>query len=925
MTNSKAEDINKVSFASSTAHIQAPSSRLRFRKRIMTGVATLLAWWLFVVSVLAGLWDGNGGGGGNPAHAAAAASGWYGPEALFDGARPRVVVRPSDGDIFVIAETATSIIWSDSSGGYNPAVLFEDVTGNPVRVRAAFDNTNTLQVTWMSRSPTTGSYHVDYATISPRGAVSPTRNLTTELGHSRGAFGDIALSPTDGHLYVAMEFDGLVGVADSTDNGTTWGQLTTLGSADTPGVSNARVAVGGDGIVHMVYSTGPDIMAVDRNTNGVWSSQPTRLDNLGTPGGRAFWSGVAADSNSGDAYAVWQEDGPGGISGPSAISYARYDHTSHSWQSEIQNISHTLPTDGSSDLVPSVVVATPTSAGAGSGHSNSNSNSGSPNRNVVWVTWEAVNRGDGSGAAQSIYSTDQGQTFDPSHLLDITSADQHYYRGGPWSDATAGNGAVYWAGQLAGDDGSSYQVWLASTSAIGGGGPPGSLYPPAQGTATVRPVPTPTVPGWSRPNLHLYFKDAAAPSQSVSFGVKVTLLKLVRDPLTGTRGLQRLAASANTSGGESRVDFDATAFPSGLYFLELRRTDNDTLILPEDPTHPRSSGDLGNAEQLTAQVTPLELTKGSVIYVNTYFLAGGGGGTIVAVPLAEKHLVYYPPMNGVESDLGVVPTQTPGPSATPGIPPTYVGYGNGSFGTNAYTPAAGGGLIGGVDSANYGITPGSLPQRTASDYTPQPSPTTECRNGCISNQGGSANINRQGVIAVTAQAQTARAQMTAGVYQAGGDSGFRGAGSSSDVIATLPLFSNTSPAAVAASPTPLTPAVGNAVPRNGAGGGNNGNNSTSTGGDGGNKVKTSNNNDDGNNSSLPVVLIVLGGAAVLGFGVGPGLTALGAIKAKAAATTTGVVKLAAATSNPANTASSQAKVSSSISSSNTNSKEETEK
>ena len=415
-------------------------------------------------------------GGGNPidlgsgnSSTGAGVGGWSTLQPLMGAGYPTVVVRPTDGDVFVIGNNASTILLSHSLSNF--AVTQVPGAGgpdtDPIRPRGAFDaTTGTLHLVWMQR--VSGKYHNFYITYTASGQFGPLRDLTQEMGLANAGFGDLAISPlADGTFYLAQEFENLqVGISVSKDKGATWSRPVRLGTTNTPGVSGTRVAVDSkEGIVHLIWNTNTDLMARELLPSALGNSNsgssdmaaaalvasnwttPSRLDNLGTPGKRLFWPGLTVSNATADAYAVWQEDGPAGGEGPGEASFVHYDHITHQWQGEVKNVSHTTTTSTLTALAPAVVVGTPA--------------------NNVWVTWEYLNKGSENAGAGYVHSVDGGASFLPT-VGAGTLACTTFTRAGPWSDATASSvdGKIYWAGQLAGKSG-LYQAWLASTKSDG--------------------------------------------------------------------------------------------------------------------------------------------------------------------------------------------------------------------------------------------------------------------------------------------------------------------------------------------------------------------------------------------------------------------------------------------------------------------------
>lgn len=365
---------------------------------------------------------------------------WAGPSNIFAGTFPCVAVRPSDGDMFVIGtDYSNNIFYGDSAHNYAVTTI-DSVSGSaPARPRGIFDASGNLQLVWQQRNLSSGQYDTFYTTINTSNQVGTVRDLTLEMGYTTGKTPDIAVSPVDGHIYVAQEIDAArVNVIESDDGGAHFGNPATLGYGQ-PGNTGTRIAVDKNNILHFVFENGNDVYASER-INGTWTSGIV-VDSKGTPGNRSFWPSIAVGPN-GDAYVAWQEDSVA-VSGSSEISFARWDHNSQSWQPEIQNISQTH--SGVAARVPSVAVGP---------------------ENNVWVTWEVDTNGQGPAGGQYTYSTNNGQSFSNVDAI----SPQTYGRNGPWNDAAISNGQIYWVGQL-GDSSGNYSLWLANTKTDGSGTP----------------------------------------------------------------------------------------------------------------------------------------------------------------------------------------------------------------------------------------------------------------------------------------------------------------------------------------------------------------------------------------------------------------------------------------------------------------------
>ena len=132
-------------------------------------------------------------------------------------------------------------------------------------------------------------------------------------------------------------------------------------------------------------------------------------------------------------------------------------------------------------------------------------------------------------------------------------------------------------------------------------------------------APTPTVPSYERPNLHLYLVDGSGAAIS---GVQASLyvFRLQQGSDYGkdaTFEFVRLASGK--TGDAGRISFDVSSLLySDSYYLELREADG-VLIKPRDPDAPylMPTGQAPLVAQMD-DMQPLDLKSGLVVYVNQY-------------------------------------------------------------------------------------------------------------------------------------------------------------------------------------------------------------------------------------------------------------------------------------------------------------------
>lgn len=134
--------------------------------------------------------------------------------------------------------------------------------------------------------------------------------------------------------------------------------------------------------------------------------------------------------------------------------------------------------------------------------------------------------------------------------------------------------------------------------------------------STTFAAPTPTVPSWSRPNLHLYFFDEQDRSLA---SVKVCIYEESYN--AATKKLEVRSVLTGVSDVQGRASFDVTRLMPGVYYLELREADGN-LVLPKDPDLFVPGQSVGQPQQNPAltYMTGLDLNYGSVVYVKQYQL-----------------------------------------------------------------------------------------------------------------------------------------------------------------------------------------------------------------------------------------------------------------------------------------------------------------
>lgn len=405
--------------------------------------------------------------------AQAASVSWTTPAKLLaKSVYPAVAVRPADGDVFIGGSGCPGVTIADSKSNWRVTLVGANrLSCSTAHLSMAFDRASVLHVVWQDRA--SGGYNnIFYAKVTPDGKATAPRDISNEVGVGASVLPDVATSllpNSDGAIYLSFELTKYnsngdatgadVAVVKSTNEGQTWGGVSKLGSAVYPAVSSPHVAIDTNNNPHFIWNDGKNVQV--RDYNGGWAN-PVQIDNLGTPGNRAFWPVIVASPN-GDLVAAWQEDlGGGNLVGKATISYARFDHSSHSWQPEIRNISQNQPSS-TYHFYPALAVGS---------------------EGNVWLAWsDTTNNATGMGY---VYSTDGGRTFSTPALI----GGLNYVRSA-FTAIASGNNQIYLAAQL--DDGSGFSNYLTSTAsgfASSNPTPPPSSNPPTTSASC-------TVPSWA--------------------------------------------------------------------------------------------------------------------------------------------------------------------------------------------------------------------------------------------------------------------------------------------------------------------------------------------------------------------------------------------------------------------------------------------
>lgn len=403
--------------------------------------------------------------GGNEPAAQAASVSWSSPvQAVPNSVFPFVRVAPN-GTVGVAANIGgggVSFSISTNHGQSFGHIATFTTKGNSARPTLAVDGNNNFYLTWMDRSPT--NFHAFYVKINANGTYSQPLDLSNIVGIADSRFPAVAVSSDGRQIFIANQEGTAAGVFESDDAGNSWGKHVIVpGKYVQPGGGYNRITLDNANNPHMIFcgssdgGNSVDVFTYDRDSSGNWTT--SKVDNLGTPGGRAFYSDIATAPN-GDLYAVWQEDLQNvGVSAPKEASAARWDHTTGRWQPETRDISQSNTNFGSS---------TPTVTVDGNG--------------TAWFAWNVHNLTTNLDGVQYTYTSNGGQSY-------ATPADalpSQYLRGtfsGGTDTLAFGGGNVYVVAQLA-DSSGSYGSWLAST-------PVTAVAPPVTTTAPPTPAFTP--------------------------------------------------------------------------------------------------------------------------------------------------------------------------------------------------------------------------------------------------------------------------------------------------------------------------------------------------------------------------------------------------------------------------------------------------
>jgi|GEM_PF-3325510 len=240
------------------------------------------------------------------------------------------------------------------------------------------------------------------------------------------------------------------------------------------------------------------------------------------------------------------------------------------------------------------------------------------------------------------------------------------------------------------------------------------------GVAQGQAAPSPTVPSWNKPNLHLYFVDGNG--QGVS-GLLLRLYDVKFDPqeptnVDKTQLIQLWEARTN---GQGRADFDATTILENRnYYLEVKEADG-TAVLPFDPNvRPRPPA--GNVNLKTKDMALLSLTKGSIVYVTKWkvqpLLTPGTSRQALSWPV--ENWEYWPTGN---SDLLVLSQPT---TSASGVQTSLSGRSSTSP-VDTGNPIITGAVKPGIGQMNTPV-PGATTTSPSTQYAPgTPTPVATCR------------------------------------------------------------------------------------------------------------------------------------------------------------------------------------------------------
>lgn len=405
---------------------------------------------------------------------------WTTPQEPISNAVYPYIHVAANGVIGLTASGSSSISFYVSGNGgqsYGRLVSFSTTSSYSAHPMITSDGSSNFYLIWQDRDPNSGSFHAYYSKISSSGSAGPAIDVSAMFGVTASVYPAMTVSSDGQHLYLADQEGSALGFYESDNSGANWSQhFTVPGKSANAGGGYTRIALDSNNNPHMIFcATDGNVYTYSRNTSGAWSL--AQVDNLGTPGGRSFWSDIALAPN-GDMYAVWQEDLQSGVAAPKEISAARWDHSSQSWQPEVQNISRSSSAFGGS--TPGVTVDSNGTAW------------------FVWGTWNTVNNIYGVQYATS--------TNGSSFSAPVDAMPQQYIRGtsaGGTVEPSFGGGKIFLSAQLA-DSSSVYGAWVASTT-----------------VSAVSPTPTPPSPLPNAP--YTYYLPFLANAYNNSFSTFVAL------------------------------------------------------------------------------------------------------------------------------------------------------------------------------------------------------------------------------------------------------------------------------------------------------------------------------------------------------------------------------------------------------------------
>lgn len=231
-------------------------------------------------------------------------------------------------------------------------------------------------------------------------------------------------------------------------------------------------------------------------------------------------------------------------------------------------------------------------------------------------------------------------------------------------------------------------------------------------TSTVEPAPTPTVPSWSRPNLHLYFFDGEERSLA---GVKVGIYEESYN--AATKKLEVRSVLSGVSDVQGRTSFDVTRLTPSVYYLELREADG-SLVLPKDPDLFVPGQSVGQPQQNPAltYMTGLDLGYGSVVYVKHYQLrpllqpfeaTPIPAPTLVITGTSQVTSQVQNPSLSIKASRAIYWPQTKQYIYYPPFGSDLAGVGNGGAGTTPPVPGSRASNSPGATSSSSRLVPGN--------------------------------------------------------------------------------------------------------------------------------------------------------------------------------------------------------------------------